>query len=153
MKRITRPINTSFRAARFQDLSEILAIEKSAYAHPWNQEKFINSFDNPNIDIQLILLNKQIVGYLLMLQSVDFIDVLNICIDPKFQHQGLAKKLLDNLLEKCQKTNVKSILLEVRESNLTALTLYQKSGFKPIDTRKKYYSNGEDAKILRLQII
>ncbi len=153
MKRITRPISTSFRKASIQDLDKILVIENRTYSFPWSKEKFIDSFNNPSIEIQLILLDNKIVGYLLTLLSIEFIDILNICIDTQFQKQGLGKKLLDNLLARQKHSEIKSILLEVRESNRAAINFYQNYGFKLLDTRKKYYSNLEDAKILRFQIM
>ncbi|WP_428087239.1 ribosomal protein S18-alanine N-acetyltransferase [Candidatus Thioglobus sp.] len=152
MKLTTKPINISFRSASREDLDQILAIEVRAYSQPWSLKKFADSYDNPSIKIQLILLNGQIKGYLLTQLSIEFIDILNICIDPEFQQQGLGKKLLDDLLEQQEKTVVKSIFLEVRVSNVAAINFYQNYGFKLLDTRKKYYSNLEDAKILRLQI-
>ncbi|WP_428095525.1 ribosomal protein S18-alanine N-acetyltransferase [Candidatus Thioglobus sp.] len=152
MKLTTKPINISFRSASREDLDQILAIEVRAYSQPWSLKKFADSYDNPSIKIQLILLNGQIKGYLLTQLSIEFIDILNICIDPEFQQQGLGKKLLDDLLEQQEKTVVKSIFLEVRVSNVVAINFYQNYGFKLLDTRKKYYSNLEDAKILRLQI-
>ncbi len=153
MKQKIKPINTSFREASKQDLTQILEIENRAYEYPWNERKFIDSFDNNNSKIQLILLNKTIVGYLLSLQSIEFIDILNICIAPDFQRQGLAKKLLNHLVVSQQGGVINAILLEVRKSNTAAISFYLNYGFKLIDTRKKYYSNGEDAKILNLQIM
>jgi ribosomal-protein-alanine N-acetyltransferase len=107
----------------------------------------VDSFNNPQIEIQLMLKNEQIIGYLLMLKSADFLDILTLCIDPNFQRQGLGKKLLDVGLEK---NTAKSIFLEVRISNVAAIKFYQTYGFEQIDERKKYYANLEDAKILRL---
>ena len=152
MKPAIKLIITSFRQAIDQDLKQILAIEARAYEFAWSRQKFIDSFNNPNISIQLILTKDQIIGYLVTLQSIDFIDILNICIDPKFQQQGLGKKLLNDLLCHPAKIAIKSIFLEVRESNRVAINFYQNFGFELLDTRKKYYSNLEDAKILRLQI-
>ena len=83
------------------------------------------------------------------LKSVDFVDILNICIHPQYQHQGLGEKLLQNLLQGLDKNQHPFVLLEVRNSNKTAISFYLKLGFELIDQRKKYYSNGEDAKILR----
>jgi ribosomal-protein-alanine N-acetyltransferase len=92
------------------------------------------------------------VGYLLVLESVDFVDILNIAIHPDLQRQNLGKSLLDELLQRLDKDKVHSILLEVRVSNVSAISFYKQYGFKLIDTRKKYYSNLEDAKILTLLI-
>lgn len=152
-KRIIRLINTSFKEAKTQDLELILAIENRAYTFPWTRQKLIDSFNNPNISIRLILVNEKITGYLITLYSIDFIDILNICIDPKFQKQGLGRQLLDDFLKRIQKTEVKLVFLEVRVSNVSAIDFYKNYGFELLDTRKKYYSNLEDAKILRLQII
>jgi len=99
------------------------------------------------------LLDHQIVGYLFSLSSVDFVDILNICIHPKYQHQGLGRRLYSDFIHQVKKISAKLVLLEVRESNNTAIDFYQSLGFEHIDTRKKYYSNGENAKILRLQIM
>ncbi len=151
-KQTIKPINIFFKKASKSELAQILAIENRVCEHPWNKQAFVDSFDNAAIDIQLILLDEKIAGYLLSLRSVEFVDVLNICIDSKFQRQGLARQLLNKLVASRQSDTVSAILLEVRKSNIIALNFYLKYGFQLIDTRKKYYSNLEDAKILRLQI-
>jgi ribosomal-protein-alanine N-acetyltransferase len=92
------------------------------------------------------------VGYLLALESIDFVDILNIAIHPNLQRQNLGKSLLDELLQRLDKNKVHAILLEVRVSNVSAIHFYQQYGFEWIDTREKYYSNLEDAKILHLLI-
>ncbi len=152
MKRITKPISISFRVATLQDINHILKVERRAFDTPWSKLKFTDSFNNPNINTQLVLKNDQIVGYLLTLHSIDFVDVLNLCIDPDCQRQKLGKKLLDDLQQRLEKGKVQSILLEVRVSNTAAIHFYRYYGFEWVDTRKKYYSNGEDAKILCLKI-
>tara|TARA_B110000261_G_C12939178_1_gene299704 strand:+ start:459 stop:767 length:309 start_codon:yes stop_codon:yes gene_type:complete len=102
--------------------------------------------------VRLISYDEQIAGYLLTLNSIDFIDILIIAITPQFQQQGLGKELLDDLLQHLDQDKVRSIILEARVSNVSAIHFYQKYGFELIDTREKYYSNLEDAKILRLLI-
>ncbi|MBT3446527.1 MAG: ribosomal protein S18-alanine N-acetyltransferase [Candidatus Thioglobus sp.] len=151
-KPTTRPINTSFRDATPQDIAEILAIERCAFTTPWSQQKFLDAFENPAITTRVILHNNHIVGYLLALESIDFVDILNIAIHPNLQRQNLGKSLLDELLQRLDKNKVHAILLEVRVSNVSAIHFYQQYGFEWIDTREKYYSNLEDAKILHLLI-
>jgi ribosomal-protein-alanine N-acetyltransferase len=146
-KPTTKPVNIFFRGATNQDINAILAIEIRAFEYPWTRQKLVDSFNNPQIEMQLMLKNEQIIGYLLTLKSADFLDILTLCIDPNFQRQGLGKKLLNVGLEK---NTAKSIFLEVRVSNIAAIKFYQTYGFEQIDERKKYYANLEDAKILRL---
>ncbi|MBC8494290.1 MAG: ribosomal protein S18-alanine N-acetyltransferase [Candidatus Thioglobus sp.] len=151
-KPITKLISTSFRSASIQDLDQILIIERRVYPQPWSEQKFVDSFNHTDIDIQLATQDQTVVGYCLTLPSMDFVDILNICVDSDYQQQGLGWQLLDNLCKQHQGSARKAIILEVRESNIAAIRFYQSYGFKQIDSRKKYYSNGEDAKILRLQI-
>ena len=108
--------------------------------------KFIQSLNNPNILAHLILKDEQIVGYSISLQTLEFTDLLNICIHPKHQQQGFGAQLFNHLLNTLAS---KEVLIEVRNSNYNALSFYKKLGFKVINIRKKYYADGEDAKILR----
>lgn len=54
-----------------------------------------------------------------------------------------------DIIDECYKKMIKYITLEVRESNIAAISLYDKFGFSTIGTRKKYYQdNNEDALIM-----
>ena len=53
------------------------------------------------------------------------------------------------LIEDCYQEKIKYITLEVRESNVAAISLYDKNGFVSIGERKGYYQdNNEDALIM-----
>ena len=151
-KLIIKPINISYKSIVTKDIGNILAIEESIFSHPWNRSKFISSINNSNVIKQAILIDKEIMGYSLVSIAADSADILNICIDNQYQQQGLGYKLFKYVENKLKKLKVNSIFIEVRESNIQALDFYQKLGFEYIDTRKKYYSNHENAKILRLKI-
>ncbi len=153
MKPTIKLINTSFRDFISDDVERVVVIERLAYDAPWTQSKFNDSLNNPNILASLIIVDTQVLGYFVAIHSPDSADLLNICIHPDYQQQGLGIKLFENLIQKLQILSIDTVFIEVRSSNNSALSFYQKLGFKVIDKRKKYYSNGEDAKILRLKII
>lgn len=123
------------------------------YGSPWSQAKFTDSLNNPKTLASLLTVDEQVLGYFVATRSPDSADLLNICIHPDYQQQGLGARLFNHLKQQLQALSVDTIFIEVRASNETAFSFYQKLGFKVIDSRKKYYSNGEDAKILRLKII
>ncbi|MGZ8241092.1 MAG: ribosomal protein S18-alanine N-acetyltransferase, partial [Methylobacter sp.] len=80
--------------------------------------------------------------------------ILNICVDPAEQKQGIGRKMLENLIE-VARGRAETIFLEVRPSNPVAIALYKKIGFNEIGIRKGYYpaENGrEDAIMLALQV-
>lgn len=138
-------MDISFRTFGKQDIDVVLAIEQLAYKSPWSRVGFAQSLESPNTLAYLILKDDQVVGYSIALYMAEFIDLLNICIHPQYQHQGLGGQLFNHLLSA---SNTKEVFIEVRVHNYNALSFYKKLGFKVISTRKKYYSDGEDAKIL-----
>jgi|SRR5579859_4751621 len=72
----------------------------------------------------------------------------NIVVAEYARRQGLARRLINHLLEHARQSNGESIFLEVRESNVAARTLYEKLGFEISGRRKAYYSAPEEDAIL-----
>ncbi|MDC0888613.1 ribosomal protein S18-alanine N-acetyltransferase, partial [Candidatus Thioglobus sp.] len=105
-------------------------MENCVFSSPWSQQKFLDSFQNSSVSMRLISYDDQIAGYLITLNSIDFIDILTIAITPQFQRKGLGRELLDDLLQRLDKNKVRSIMLEVRVSNVSAIHFYQKYGFE-----------------------
>ena len=147
-KPITKPINISYRTCQVEDLDQVLAIETTAYTHPWSKQQFASSLKDNNTSATLLLLDGTIVGYVWCLAGIEQADILNICIDPRHQGKGLGKTLFAHLCNQLRAQGVQQLFLEVRASNYKATQFYQQVGFTQIDTRKKYYSNGESAKIM-----
>ncbi|MGA7932065.1 MAG: ribosomal protein S18-alanine N-acetyltransferase [Kovacikia sp.] len=72
-----------------------------------------------------------------------------LAVDPDYQRQGLGQALLWALLNSAHRRGLERSTLEVRISNQSALSLYEKFGFREAGRRKKYYQDtGEDALIL-----
>lgn len=57
------------------------------------------------------------------------------------RRKNVASKLFDNMVEKCTKLHCENITLEVRETNIPAISFYEKKGFKKTAIRKNYYKN------------
>ncbi|HEY8395678.1 MAG TPA: GNAT family N-acetyltransferase, partial [Bacilli bacterium] len=75
-------------------------------------------------------------------------EIINFYVAKKYQGMGFGKMLLDFALNLCQMSNVKSISLEVRSTNLPARNLYEKFGFVFSHVRKSYYRDGTDAHVM-----
>jgi ribosomal-protein-alanine N-acetyltransferase len=77
-------------------------------------------------------------------------EIENVIVDESHRKRGLGSFLVQELLEEARKAGVGSIILEVRESNLPALRLYENIGFKQEGRRKNYYTRPvEDALLYR----
>ena len=53
------------------------------------------------------------------------------------------------MLSDCAEIELKTLFLEVRESNMPAINLYQKYGFTQVGKRPKYYRDGETALVMK----
>ncbi|MEG5098757.1 ribosomal protein S18-alanine N-acetyltransferase [Microcoleus sp. AT13-A6] len=75
--------------------------------------------------------------------------IIMLAIHPQFQGQGLGQALLLALLKSACDRQLERATLEVRDSNLAAVSLYKKFGFKEAGRRKRYYEDtGEDALVM-----
>ncbi|MEG3976489.1 ribosomal protein S18-alanine N-acetyltransferase [Microcoleus sp. herbarium8] len=75
--------------------------------------------------------------------------IIMLAIHPEFQGQGFGQALLWALLKSACDRQLERSTLEVRDSNLAAVSLYKKFGFKEAGRRKRYYEDtGEDALVM-----
>lgn len=87
--------------------------------------------------------NEKLVSYLILHDSVDIYELIEIAVDENFRRQNFAKQILDKMPKD------KEIHLEVSNKNEAAINLYLKYGFKQIFVRKNYYSDNTDAYIMK----
>ena len=78
--------------------------------------------------------------------------ITNIAVSPDFRHHGVGTAILLKMIEDCKQKNAAFLTLEVRESNKSAVSLYEKQSFKVCGRRKNFYSSpNEDAVIMTLE--
>ncbi|NBX56818.1 MAG: ribosomal-protein-alanine N-acetyltransferase [Betaproteobacteria bacterium] len=139
---------------RVDHLPQVLHLEQSAYSHPWTRGNFIDSIAS-GYHMPVWLLGDELACYLVAMRGVDEVHLLNLTVAPAFQRQGLARLMLQALLDWARSRNARMIWLEVRASNQRAISLYRAHGFVPAGLRKNYYPlnlvQREDAVVMGLQ--
>jgi [ribosomal protein S18]-alanine N-acetyltransferase len=140
------------RPAAEPDIPRIVEIERSSYADPWKENLFTGALGADGKYLFVDEQRKELAGYVVFEPVLDEGHITNLAVDKKYRGRGIATGLLNKVLDLAEELNVKSIFLEVKESNEAAKKLYSKFGFKQIARRKSYYSAvNEDALILRLE--
>ena len=71
--------------------------------------------------------------------SDDIIVLHVLAVHPDHRGKGLARRLVENVIEQERKAGKKALRLDVIENNTTAERLYQKLGFRYIQTKTLYY--------------
>jgi len=132
------------------DIDAVVLIEQDVHTHPWTRGNFTDALTSDNL-CNVYEDEGSIVGYAVLLPVVDEVELLNISIAAKHQRKGLGRKLLGELMKIALSMNMRRMLLEVRNSNISALGLYNVAGFRKIGLRRDYYlaDNGrEDAIVM-----
>ena len=132
------------------DLPAVLETEESAYEFPWTLAIFRDCL-RVGCECYVFETPQRLLGHGIMSLAAGECHILNICIRPEYQRQGLGESLVTFLLDIARYKNVRAALLEVRASNTAAYHLYMKLGFDEVGVRKNYYparGGREDAIIL-----
>ena len=140
------------RRAMIEDAKEIFAIEMECFSVPWSLDSIETELLNEDKKLYYVIEEANgVVGYAGAWLVYDEGQITNIAIRPSARRQGFGAKLTSALIEKCFKRGMHEIFLEVRISNLSALSLYRQLGFTVKGMRKNYYSEPkEDAYIMSL---
>lgn len=141
----------------FDDLEDVLGIEKLSFPSPWPRSQFEkeikNQFSNKFTAKITQDGRKTVAAYIIFWVVADEAHILNIAVHPDLRRRGIAKRLLVFTLGQLEEIGTREVFLEVRRSNVRAQRLYMGFGFKVIGVRKGYYGdNKEDAIVMALSM-
>ncbi|MBO1267242.1 ribosomal protein S18-alanine N-acetyltransferase [Arthrobacter cavernae] len=94
----------------------------------------------------------EIVAYAGLMCIEPIADVQTIAVVPEFEGKGIGSAILTELIDEARRRRAQDVLLEVRADNPRAQQLYLRFGFEQIHVRPRYYRDGTDALIMRLQL-
>ncbi len=87
----------------------------------------------------------EVMGYILVFVRRLSVRIYSIATNPAYQRRGVARALLEHVLKETIALNIYNVKLELRETNKSALKLYESLGFKQKLVRRNYYGDNESA--------
>ena len=132
--------------ANIDDVKDIANIENHSFSTPWSEKAIRESMDAGTI-FYVACLNDKIVGYMGLSKIVGEGYVTNIAVLPEYRRLGIGEKILGYVIDNT-KAELEFISLEVRVSNIAAISLYEKFGFERVGLRKRFYTNPEEDAII-----
>lgn len=130
-------------------LEEVARLEKICFSVPWLKVALKEEIDNENANFLVAIdKNNKVLGYAGMNFVMDEGYITNIAVFPQYRGNGIAKKLLEALVNFAQDKKLRFISLEVRKSNVYAVSLYQKLNFLSVGVRKNFYSYPKEDAII-----
>jgi len=155
MSAVFKTVEAGFEAMSEARLEEVLAIEHSAYAHPWSRGNFADSLRS-GYEAQMLCAGEVILGYFVAMKGVDEVHLLNITVAPAYQRQGWGRVMLDALSLWSRGQGAQWLWLEVRVGNTRAQQVYDRYGFRRVGDRKNYYpadqGKREDAIVMSFKL-
>ena len=138
----------NIRRLTYADLPQIITVERRAFPTPWSLAMFVLELSKTSGVCLAATRADTLVGYLICSRYDTVWHIMNVAVDPAHRRAGIATALIESLLERIDDSAAR-YTLEVRESNVGAIALYERYGFRAAGRRRRYYQdNGEDAVIM-----
>ena len=137
------------RKIDYSDIDGIIKLENETINTTLGKEMLDLAVRSEMAYYYVYLDNDNIVGYISSSFDGITIEILNFCVYKEYQNKGIGTKLICHLLDELYIKGANNSILEVRESNLSAIRLYERIGYRKINVRKNYYSNGENALVMQ----
>jgi [ribosomal protein S18]-alanine N-acetyltransferase len=129
-------------------LPEVLAIERASFSDPWSETMFRQELEEQPGKYSIVLsLDSLVIGYGIGWIVADEFHLGNLAVMPDHKGRGYGRMILERMIKTARKAGCRIATLEVRVSNVPAISLYHKFEFKEMAVRKKYYQD-EDALVL-----
>ncbi|EAR63025.1 ribosomal protein S18-alanine N-acetyltransferase [Neptuniibacter caesariensis] len=136
----------------------LLEMEQRCFTSPWSAQR-LNEYLTPSPrKLALGLYENGLIGFAIFSIILDEAELLQIAISPLEQRKGCALNLLKGSLESLKGKGVVKLMLEVNSTNLPAVGLYKRIGFKEDGVRNGYYPSSlpggdrEDAILMSYQL-
>ncbi len=133
------------------DVPVVVAVERAAYQFPWSEGIFRDCLRVGYV-CRVVDVGGDMAGYGIMSVGAGEAHILNVCIADEYRGRGLARRVLEYLLDRARASEMYEAFLEVRPSNRAAAHLYNSMGFEQVGVRRGYYQatvGREDAAVLR----
>ena len=111
----------------------------------WSKEQWAKEFKKDGTKIFGLLIKNLVIGICVFQVVLDEAQINYFVVKQKFRKKGFGSFFMSYLIKKCEKLNLKKLLLEVSQSNVTAERFYSRFDFSTVGIRKNYYKDGSHA--------
>ena len=111
----------------------------------WSKEQWANESKKDGTKIFGLLIKNLVIGICVFQVVLDEAQINYFVVNKKFRKKGFGSYLMSYLIDKCEKLNLKKLLLEVSQNNVTAERFYSRFDFSTVGKRKNYYKDGSHA--------
>ena len=142
------------RDARFSDVPAVAKLESEAFPAPWRAAFFDGELRASQRYCRVAIdAADELVGYVFSMWYFDEMHINKIAVCDDARRHGIATVLMNDCIAYAREKGVRTVSLEVRESNAQAQAFYRKLNFVQVYKRPNYYPDGEDAVVMMAGIL
>ena len=142
------PAPITIRTMIRPDLDAVLAIEQASFPTPWKREHFLQEIHSHISFPFVAVCEERVIGYVCMMSLFEEAEIMDIAVAPDHRGGGVGRMLMERAIAVALEKGAERLVLEVRESNAAAISLYEQFGFVRYFVRKGYYEGKEDALLM-----
>jgi len=147
-------MSAKFYQITINDVSKLMTIENNCHSHPWSEKTFQSCIGERYFGSYLAQ-NKSLIGFYVGEYILGEATLMDICVAPDYQGNGYGKFILNHYENEAKALGAKTLFLEVRAKNISALMMYINNGYSEIGRRTGYYPSEigyEDAIVMKKQL-
>lgn len=129
-------------------IEEIAELEKECFSSPWSAESLKTELTNGFARFFVAEIGETVAGYIGAHNVLGEVYITNVAVFERFRRMGVAKRLIETLLVSVSREKADFVTLEVRKSNFSAISLYEKCGFTSVGERKDFYEKPREDAVL-----
>ncbi len=124
-----------------------LVFARNTFSDAWDEKMLSSAFNAGNFYGFVAQTDGAPIGFITYSVNIDTADLQDLFVAEDCREKGVGSALIAEFISDAISRGVKKLFLEVRESNAPAISLYEKAGFTFLSIRKRYYSDGENARV------
>jgi ribosomal-protein-alanine N-acetyltransferase len=141
-------LSYAIRRVDSSDASGIYAVEKACFRDPYPSKFLDHLIESEQNRFFVAVENTRVVGYAVASAKGSDGHIVSVAVSPEHRRRRIGTALLSATMQRLTSEGVRQIHLEVRKGNTTAISFYERMGYKVSSEIKHYYADGEDAWVL-----
>ncbi len=111
----------------------------------WSKNQWAEEFKKKGIKVFGLLFSNLVIGICVLHVVLDEAQINFFVVKKKYRKKGFGSYLMSFLIKQCKELNINKLILEVSQTNITAVKFYSRFDFCTVGIRRNYYKDGSDA--------
>lgn len=138
----------AIRRMRQEDIPHVAELERQTFTDAWSENALSETLAQKQTILLTAFEDKKLIGYVILYYVLEEGEIARIAVSKGHRRQGVGARLLLELESLCRDNGISKLLLDVRESNVSAYSFYEEHGFVKDGIRKNFYSEPKEHAIL-----